>query len=141
MGEIYRVTDDNRLGRRLQRQVAQMEAEAEEADWIEEQLDAPLPPEIAQSLQEDHENAVALAKAQAAADARRSDEAADAAAAAMEPVKMYVRRGSRHYAPVGSAKLKPGEPVHVRQAGGKLKYVGETTGDAIPELPDLPIQL
>jgi hypothetical protein len=50
---------------------------------------------------------------------------------------MYVKRGSRHYAPVGSARLKPGEPVFVRQPGGRFECIGTTDGNA--ELPDLPI--
>lgn len=76
----YQLTSDGRLGRRLQREVAQMEAENEFEGWVEEQMDAPLPPEVAQGLQEEHENSVAFAAAQLAADASRSDAASDAAA-------------------------------------------------------------
>jgi hypothetical protein len=142
-GVIYEMTDDGRIGRALrrnvQRQVAELEAAAQEDDWIEEQLDAPLPPEIAQGLQEEHENSVAFAKAQLAADANRSDEASDAAAAAAEPPRMYVKRGSRHYAPAHKARLKPGEPVFVRQPESHFECIGTTDGNA--ELPDLPITL
>ena len=44
-----------------------MESAAEEQEWIEEQADAPLPTQVAESLQEAHENAVGFAAAQAAA--------------------------------------------------------------------------
>jgi hypothetical protein len=139
-GVLYEVTDDNRLGRALrrnvQRQVAELEAAAEEDEWVEEQLDAPLPPQIAESLQEAHEDAVAFAKAQLAADAARSDAASDAAATAAEPPTLFVRRGSRHYAVAHKAKLKPGEPVFVRQPEGRFECIGTTSGDS--ELPDPP---
>jgi hypothetical protein len=137
LNTLYQVTSDGRLGRRLQREVAQMEAENAREEWVEEQMDAPLPPEVAQGLQEEHENSVAFAAAQLAADASRSDAASDAAAAAAEPPRLYVKRGSRHYAPVGSARLKPGEDVFTRQPGGRFEFVGKTDGNA--ELPDLPI--
>ncbi len=55
----YRVTDDNRLGRRVQRQISEMEAAAQEQEWIEEQMDAPLPPQIAETLQQAHQSHVA----------------------------------------------------------------------------------
>jgi hypothetical protein len=63
----------------------------------------------------------------------------DAAAAAAEPPRMYVKRGGRHYAPVGSARLKAGEDVFVRQPSGRFECIGTTDGNA--ELPDLPITL
>ena len=139
MGEIYRVTDDNRLGRRLQRQVAQMEAATEEQDWIEEQLDAPLPEEVASALQDSYESDVARQAAQAGADARRADELADSVAAEAEPPPLYVKRGSRHYAPAVNARLKAGESVFTRNPEGRFEYVGIVDGHG--ELPDLPIQL
>jgi hypothetical protein len=142
-GVIYEMTEDGRLGRihkrKVERQVAELEAAAQEDEWIEEQLDAPLPPEIAESLQEEHEDAVALAKAQLAADARRSDEASDAAATAAEPPQLYVKRGVRHYAPAHKARLKPDEPVFVRQPEGHFECIGQTDGNA--QLPDIPISL
>jgi hypothetical protein len=142
----YEVTDDDRLGRkvrrRVERQIADLEAVNEEQDWIEEEVNsAELPPEVAQSLEEEHRRHVDMQRAQLAVDAQRSDEASDAAAVAAEPPRLYVKRGSRHYAPGDKAKLKRGEPVYQRTPDGKLEYVGETTGDAEPQLPDVPIQL
>jgi hypothetical protein len=136
LGELYRVTDDDRLGRRLERQAARMEAAVQEQEWVEEQLDASLPPEIAADLQEDHENAIAFAKAQAAADARRADELADSVIATQDPPTLFVRRGSRHYAQAHKTRLKPGEPVFIRQANGRFECIGETDGDS--QLPDPP---
>jgi len=144
LNTLYEMTDDGRLGRTLrrkvERQVAELEAAAQEDDWIEEQVaNAELPPEIAEGLQEEHERHVGLQKAQLAVDARRSDETSDAAAAASEPVQMYVRRGSRHYQPAHKARLKAGESVYVRKPDGGLECIGET--DSKAELPDLPISL
>ena len=84
-GVIYEMTDDGRLGRTLrrkvQRQVAELEAAAQEDDWIEEQAaTAELPPEIAEGLQAEHERHVDMQKAQLAVDADRSDAASNAAA-------------------------------------------------------------
>ena len=143
-GVIYEMTEDGRLGRALrrnvQRQIAQLESENERAEWIEAEASGPeLPESIAADLQASHENAVAHAKAQAEVDARRADEVSDAAAAAAEPPRMYVKRGSRHYAPIGTARLKPGEPVFIREPGGRFQFVGETDGNA--QLPDLPIEI
>jgi hypothetical protein len=138
-GVVYEMTSDGRLGRAVRRQAAVMEAAAQEDEWIEEQMDAPLPPQIAESLQEAHESSVARQAAQAAADTARADQASDAAAAASEPPRLYVKRGSRHYAPADKARLKPGEPVYVRQPEGGLECIGTT--DSKAELPDLPITL
>ena len=96
-GIVYEMTEDGRLGRALrrnvQRQIAQLEAENERAEWIEAEASGPeLPPSIAEDLQAEHENAIALAKAQMAANARRSDEVSDAAAAAAELPRMYVKQ-------------------------------------------------
>jgi hypothetical protein len=143
-GVIYEMTDDGRLGRALrrkvERQVAELEAAAQEAEWIEDELAAAeLPPEVADSLQAAHDDAIAFAKAQAEVDARRADEIADAAIAAQEPVQMYVRRGDRHYAPAGSARLKPGEDVFIRQPSGRFHCIGTTDGHS--QLPDPPIEI
>jgi hypothetical protein len=96
-----------------------------------------LPPEVAEGLEETRQSDVALQKAQLAADARRADEAADAAAVAAEPLRLYVKRGGRHYASVVSARLKPGEPVYVRQPDGLFECIGET--DARAQLRDLAV--
>ena len=141
---LYEVTDDNRLGRavrrRVERQIAALEDENARADWIEEEVNsAELPPEVAAELQDAHDSHVELQRAQAKADAARSDAASDAAAAALEPPQLYVRRGSRHYAPALSARLKAGESVFTRNPEGRFEYVGIVNGHG--ELPNLPIQL
>jgi hypothetical protein len=140
----YEVTDDNRLGRavrrRVERQIADLEDENARADWIEEEVNsAEWPPEVAAELQDAHDSHVELQRAQAQVDARRSDEVSDAAAAALEPPRLYVKRGSRHYAPAVNARLKAGESVFTRNPEGRFEYIGIVNGDG--ELPDPPIQL
>ena len=144
LNTIYEVTDDNKLGRTLrrqvERQVAELEAENQREEWVEDAVNAgELPPEVAESLQEAHESHIGLQKAQLEADASRSDEASDAAATAAEPPRMYVKRGGRHYAPADKARLLPGEPVFVRQPEGRFECIGTTDGHS--QLPDLPITL
>ena len=77
MNTLYEVTDDNRLGRRVrgrvERQVAVLQAENEEQDWIEEEVNsAELPAEVAQDLQAEHERDIDMQRAQAQADAARA---------------------------------------------------------------------
>jgi hypothetical protein len=139
LNTLYQVTSEGRLGRRVQREIQRMEDDEARDEWIEEQMDAPLPPAVAESLQADHERDIEMQRAQAQVDARRSDEASDAAAAAGAVPTLYVRRGSRHYAPALNARLKAGESVFVRKPEGRFEYVGIVNGDG--ELPDLPIQL
>lgn len=136
LNTLYQLTSDGRLGRKLQRHAAQMEAENAEEAWVEEQANAPLPPEVAASLQEEHENAVALATAQAAAATRISDEASDAAAAAAEPPRLFVKRGSRHYVEIHRTKLRPSEPVFTKDPVGAYEFIGETDNHGSP--PDPP---
>jgi hypothetical protein len=142
MNTLYQVDPDGRLGRqlqrRVQRQVAELEAAAQEADWIEEEISAAeLPASIAAELEDSHRADVERQKAQAAVDARRSDEASDAAATSLKPPQFFVRRGSRHYTPIGSARLKPGEPVFIRKPEGRFEFIGETDSKGSP--PDVPI--
>jgi hypothetical protein len=141
MNELYQVDPDGRLGRqvqrRVQRQISQMEADAQESDWIEDAVNASeLPPEIAEDLQAKHDDAVAFAKAQAQVDANRADELADSIIAEQAPVPLFVRKGSRHYAQANKTRLKPGEPVFVRQPSGRFECIGEVDGDC--QLPDPP---
>jgi hypothetical protein len=142
---VYEVTDDNRLGRTLrrkvERQVAELESENEFDEWVEDAVNASeLPPQVAESLEDAHRSDVARQAAQLAADANRTDDVADAAIAAAEVPRMYVKRGgSRHYAPADKARLKPDEPVYVRQPDGGFECIGAT--DSKAELPDLPITL
>jgi hypothetical protein len=121
LNTLYQVDDDGRLGRQLrrkvERQIAELQAENEQEELLEAQMaNAQLPPEIAQDLQEEHESHVGLQAAQMAADANRSD----AAAAAAEIPRMYVKRGSRHYVEIHRTKLKPGEPVFTKERPAAL---------------------
>jgi hypothetical protein len=147
LNTAYEVGDDDRLGRRLQRKVAReiaaLEAKNEREEWLEEEVAAAgeLAPEVAESLEEEHRRHVDMQRAQMDVDSRLADDVSDSAAEARAVPTLYVRRGSRHYQLATKAKLKPGEPVYQRTPAGKLAYVGETTGDAEPELPDLPVQL
>jgi hypothetical protein len=137
----YGVDEDGRLTRahrrKVDRQVAELEAKNAQAEWIEDELaSAELPPEIAEDLQAKHDDAVAFAKAQAEVDARRADEVADSIIAAQDPPTLFVRRGSRHYAPAHKTRLKPGEPVFIRKPEGRFECIGETDGHS--QLPDPP---
>ena len=140
----YGVDEDGRLTRahqcKVDREVAQLEAKNAQEEWLEDTLaNSELPPEIVADLQAKHEDAIGFAKAQAEVDANRADEVADAVIAEQELVQMYVKRGSRHYAPVGTARLKAGDPVFIRQPSGRFHFVGEVDGDG--QLPDLPIEI
>jgi hypothetical protein len=46
------MTEDGRRGRKLTRQVAELEREAEHRDWFEEQLSTALRPDIADALED-----------------------------------------------------------------------------------------
>jgi hypothetical protein len=138
-GVIYEVTDDNRLGRTLrrkvERQVAELEMANAEAEWLEEEAaNTELPPQVAESLEDAHQSDVARQAAQLEVDANRSDDIADAAAAAAEPVRLFVKRGSRHYIEIHRTKLKPGEPVFTKDpADGSYECIGIT--DSKAQLP------
>ena len=81
----YHVTSEGRLGRQVHRQIAQMEAQEEEEQWLEDEATQPLPEDVARDLQDAHEAHVAQQAAQAAADARRADQIADAVIAQQQP--------------------------------------------------------
>ena len=122
LNALYQLTSDGRLGRQVQRQVSQMEAENAEQEWREEEMDAPLPPEIAADLEDAHRQHVDFTAAQAAADARRADTISDGAAADLEPPQLFVKRGGRHYSPAGTARVKAGEPVFVKGSDGNFAH-------------------
>jgi hypothetical protein len=135
----------NRLGRALrrkvERQVAELEAENEREEWIEEEVaSAELPATIAEELNAEHQRHVGLQAAQLAAAARAADDIADPAIAAAEPPQMFVKRGSRHYVEIHRTKLKPAEPAFTKDpADGAYACIGITDSKAQP--PDLPITL
>jgi hypothetical protein len=140
----YGVDEDGRLTRahqrKVDREVAELEAKNAQQEWIEDELaNSELPPELAADLEDSYRSDIERQRAQAEADARRSDELADAVIAEQAPVQMYVRRGDRHYAPVGTARLKAGEDVFIRQPSGRFHCIGTTDGHA--ELPDPPIEI
>ncbi len=117
----YLLTSDGRLGRAVRRQVAELEAAAEQEEWLEEQMDSPLPPEIAADLEDEHHKHVGLQAAQLGAAARMSDDIADGAAAAAEPPVLFVKRG---------------EPVFMKDPDGSFQFIGTT--DSRADLPDPP---
>lgn len=133
-GVVYEMTRDGRLGRALRRQVAELEAEE---FLTEEEANAPLPPQIAESLQEAHESNVARQTAQAQADARRADGISDAAIAASQPVELFVLRVGRHYIPLNRARVRPEEHVFVKDANGNYESIGIC--DSCGEPPDPPV--
>jgi hypothetical protein len=137
LNTLYQVTSDGRLGRRLQREVAQMEAENAREEWIEEEASRPLPQEIVADLEDEHHKHVSLQAAQLGAAQVMSDSVADAAQEAAEPPVLLVRRGVRHYARALSARLKPGEPVFIKEPDGSFQFIGTT--DSKAQLPDLPV--
>ena len=71
--------ENGRRGRAITRQVAQMETENALRDWAEEQLSEPLPPEIGEAVQAQYDQHIGKQMAQAEAEARRRDQAAEAA--------------------------------------------------------------
>jgi hypothetical protein len=141
-GVVYEMTPDGRLGRihkrQVERQVAQLEAENQFEEWIEEAAaNSELPPEVARDLEDSHQSDVALQAAQAAASARLADEVADAAAQAAQPAELFALRAGRHYVPIDRARLKPDEPIFVRLPDGAYEAIGTTDSEAQP--PDSPI--
>ena len=142
LGVAYEVTPDNRLGRArgrsIERQVAELEAENQREEWIEEvAASSELPPEIAADLEDQYRKDVDFTAAQMGADARRADDIAEAAIAAQEPPQLFVRRGSRHYIQIHRTKLKPAEPVFVKDADGSYESIGICDAKAQPPTPPI----
>ena len=80
LNTVYAMNSEGRRGRALNRQVAQLEAEAEQQAWAEEQLfSPPLAPEIAEALQAANEESVGRQMAEAEVRARWLDSATEAA--------------------------------------------------------------
>ena len=81
LGVVYQMTESGQRGRALSRQVAELEREADQRDWVEEQLSVPLRPDVADALEDQNAQRVGRAMAEAAAVAKRRDQASEAAAA------------------------------------------------------------
>ena len=79
LGVVYAMTEDGRRGRKLTRQVAELEREAEHRDWVEEQLSTPLRPDIADALEDQNAQRVGRQMAEAETRARWIDAASEAA--------------------------------------------------------------
>lgn len=84
IGVTYQMDENGRMGRALHRQVARLEAAAEEQEWAEEQLSEPVAPAIAEALQAANEESVGRQIAEARAAASRRDMADEAAASESE---------------------------------------------------------
>ena len=76
----------------MQREISQREAELEEEQWLEDEASQPLPEDVAADLEDQHRAHVAQQAAQAAAEARRADQIADALIAEQEPRELFVKR-------------------------------------------------
>ena len=95
---------------------AQAEADAEAA--------GELPPETREALQASHDTAIGLALKAAEIAARDRDAAAEAAQREpAKPSELYVRRGGA-WMRAERARLRPGEPIFVRQLSGEWEAVG-----------------
>ena len=79
LNTVYMMTEDARRGRMLHRQVAQMEAQAEQEEWAIEQLSQPLAPEIADALEDQHVSHIGASKARAQYAAEERDHAQEVA--------------------------------------------------------------
>ena len=146
LNETFEVTDDDRLGKRLKskaaRDLARLQANAEEeAELEEEQANDRLPPDVEEDLMDSHREHIERQIAEARFPQERDDAAVDAVIAEQAPQPLYVKRGSRHYVSVDKAKLRQSEAVYVKQTDGRLQFIGETSGDPEPVLPDVPLQL
>ena len=103
LGEVYDVTDDGRLGRthrrRVERQLAQLQAENDYQERLEEEASADeLPAEIAEDLEEQHRAHIGLQIAQMDAAARAADAASDAAAAPRNRRRFMCKRRTALFA-------------------------------------------
>ena len=65
LGVTYQMTESGHRGRALSRQVAELEREADHRDWVEEQLSAPLRPDIAAVLEDQNAQRVGRQMAEA----------------------------------------------------------------------------
>ena len=81
LGVVYAMTEDGRRGHVISRQIAELEREADQRDWVEEQLSTPLRPDIADALEDQNAQRVGRQMAEAEAAAKRRDQASEAAAA------------------------------------------------------------
>ena len=141
MGVAYEMTQDGRLGRAhgrsVERQVAALQAAAQEQEWIEEESDRPLPEEVARDLQASYQDSVAQQAAEMAADANRADQITDAVIEEQKPVELFVRRGSRHYVPIDKARLRAAEAVFIREADGGYQSIGICDNKGSPPSPPI----
>ena len=79
LGVVYQMTESGHRGRALTRQVAELEREAENQAWVEEQLSAPLRPDIAEAFEDQNAQRVGRQMAEAETRARWIDAASEAA--------------------------------------------------------------
>ena len=79
LGVVYQVNSDGRLGRALRRQADRLEEENALRDWAEERLSEPLPREVADALQDQHDQHIGASKAKAQYVAEERDQAQEVA--------------------------------------------------------------
>ena len=79
LGVTYQMTESGQRGRALSRQVAELEREADQRDWLEEQLSTPLRPDIAAAVEDQNAQRVGRQMAEAETRARWIDAASEAA--------------------------------------------------------------
>lgn len=79
LGVVYQMMSDGRRGRALNRQVAQMEAEAERQAWAEDVLDMPLRADIADAVEDQNAASIGRQMAEMETRARWLDSANEAA--------------------------------------------------------------
>jgi len=135
-------------GGRALREVAQLAGAAAEQEAAEEaaQAAAHLDEETAQILQADHDAAVAFQiKAAEVAQAQRDApviaaqrELEEEAAGGKPAVSFYVRRGAV-WSLATRARLRPGEPVYVKQPSGQWWTVGVVDANGALPPPEVTI--
>jgi hypothetical protein len=117
----------------LRRQARQIQANVQWQDWAEAQASEPLPPDVAEVLQDSHDKYISI-KAQMAYNQDASDNAY-ASAAPREPQKFFVKRGAVYADARKASKLKVAENVYALRPNGEYECIGivDSEGQLPPE--------
>jgi hypothetical protein len=141
-GVVYRTDERGAiLTREGRQQAAELQAIVEEKEYFEQEASEPLRPDVAAALEDAHERSIGRAKAQTEYFQELQDQTFEAVTApAAKTLERFVRRRGRHYTEVGKARLKPGEPVFIREPStGEFRSIGIV--NAAGELPEKEIEL